>query len=460
MPRTYLLVLALLVACAGDPAPEDPGAAFPGGDTTLRLLVSPNLAFTFPASNLSSERRAGFFSGNAFFNQAWVTAPATTTARDGLGPTFNATSCSDCHFKDGRSAPPDESGAAFTEVLLRLSVPGTDEHGGPLPDPVYGGQLQTRAIAGVMPEGRTLVHWEPVAGTYADGTPYELRRPRFEIADLAYGPASPDLLVGPRVANHMVGLGLLEAISAETLESLADPDDRDGDGISGEIAHVWDALAGEMAIGRFGWKAEQPTVLHQSAGAFVGDMGITSWLHEAENCPTAQESCVAAPSGGEPEADDETLERVVFYARTLAVPPRRGLGESEVTRGRTLFGDYGCTSCHQPLLTTGTLAGFPELSHQDIRPYTDMLLHDMGPELSDERPIFSASGSEWRTAPLWGTGYFEDVNGHQSLLHDGRARGFAEAILWHGGEAEASREAFRAASADERQALVRFLESL
>ena len=462
MTRSLALVFALtlLAGCADSGEDYDPGEAYPGGDTTLSFVFSTSQAYTFPARNLSSERRPSFFTGNAFFNQAWVTAPSTTTGRDGVGPIFNAASCSDCHFRDGRSAPPDESGSVFTEVLIRLSVPGSDEHGGPLFDPVYGGQLQTLAIEGVNPEARTLIHWDAVPGTYADGTPYELRRPRFEFEEWGYGAPPAEMLYGPRVAPAMIGLGLLEAISPETLLALADPDDLDEDGISGEINYVWDPETEAMSIGRFGWKAEQPTVLHQSAGAFAGDMGITNRLHTDENCTPTQESCVAAPSGGEPEIDDETLDKVVLYARTLAVPPRRGLDEPEVRQGRALFGDFGCTSCHHPRLETGELEGLPEVSNQTIRPYTDMLVHDMGPELSDERPIHNASGSEWRTAPLWGIGYLQNVNGHTSLLHDGRARGFAEAILWHGGEAEAAREAFRAASAEERAALERFLRSL
>jgi CxxC motif-containing protein (DUF1111 family) len=214
-----------------------------------------------------------------------------------------------------------------------------------------------------------------------------------------------------------------------------------------------------MRAGRFGWKAEQPTVLQQSAGAFLGDMGITSRLFPAQNCPDAQADCMDAVTGGEPEIEDERLEKVGIYARSVAVPVRRSLDNDEVLRGKQLFGEAGCTSCHTPKHETGD-GELEELSNQTIRPYTDLLLHDMGEALSDDRPSYAAEGNEWRTPPLWGVGLIEDVNDHLELLHDGRARGFAEAILWHGGEGEAAADAFRALSKDERAALVRFLESL
>ncbi|MEM9066904.1 MAG: di-heme oxidoredictase family protein [Myxococcota bacterium] len=450
--------LALLVACGSDPQLE-PGEERPGGDTTLLLLVSGSQAYTFPSSNLSSERRGPFFTGNAFFGQAWVTAPSTTTARDGLGPTFNGAACSTCHFRDGRGTPPEDN-ATLTSVLIRLSIPGVDEHGGPLPDPAYGGQFQPFGVREVPGEGRVFVRWTEEAGAYEDGTPYSLRRPEYVFEDLSFGPLSSEIQFSPRVAPHMIGLGLLEAIPAARLEELADPDDADGDAISGEIQRVWDPEAGAMAIGRFGWKSEQPTVRHQTAGAFFGDLGITSSLHPVENCPPGQDDCAAAPNGGAPEIDDELLEKVSFYSRTLAPPFRPRALESEVLRGRSVFRRLSCDGCHVANHQTGTLEGFPELSDQSIWPYTDLLLHDMGPDLADARPVFEADGQEWRTPPLWGLGYLESVNGHQNLLHDGRARGFAEAILWHGGEAEEAREAFRALSEADRARLIAFLESL
>lgn len=459
MTRFALASLVVLVAC-GDPDDFDASERLPGGDTTLRLLVSRSQAFTFPASNLSSERREAFFTGNAFFNQAWVAAPASTTARDGLGPTFVAPACSTCHFRDGRGAAA-EPGEPMVDVLLRLSVPGTDPvTGEPLPEPVYGGQLQPFAIDGVPGEGRPTVEWTEVPGTYGDGSGYSLRRPTYVIDELAHGPMAADVRISPRVAPHMIGLGLLEAIPAEWLEARADPDDLDGDGIRGVVQRVWDPLTESLMIGRFGWKAEQPTVLHQTAGAFNGDLGITSSLFPGEHCGPTQTECQEAPNGGEPEIDDELLDKVAFYARTLAPPARPNGDDPDILEGRGLFRDFGCADCHVAEHVTGALEGFPELEGQRIWPYTDLLLHDLGPELGDDRPVQSASGNHWRTPPLWGLGFVPSVNGHDDLLHDGRARGFAEAILWHGGEAEPSREAFRNASAEDRALVITFLESL
>jgi CxxC motif-containing protein (DUF1111 family) len=270
-------------------------------------------------------------------------------------------------------------------------------------------------------------------------------------------------LFSPRVAPAVFGLGLLAAVPAEALEALADPDDVDGDGISGRVNHVWDAQAQAPAIGRFGWKANQPNLLQQTAGAFLGDMGITSSLFPAGECAAAQEQCLVQPSGGEdgaPELSDSLLASVVHYMHTLAVPARRRVDDLEVLEGKRLFMDSGCAECHVPKLETGALEGFAELSGQVIRPYTDLLLHDMGDDLGDGRPDFEATGNEWRTPPLWGIGLVHTVNRHDYLLHDGRARGVLEAVLWHGGEAEAARDAVLALSETDRRRLVAFLESL
>jgi CxxC motif-containing protein (DUF1111 family) len=241
---------------------------------------------------------------------------------------------------------------------------------------------------------------------------------------------------------------------------VAGPDDTDGDGISGRVNHVWDVEHREVRVGRFGWKANQPSLRQQNAGAFRGDIGITSDLFPEEDCPPAQAECRAAPSGGAPELDAWKLEQVTFYTRMLAVPARRDVDHPEVLRGRRLFRELRCASCHVPRHETGTMPDAPELSGQTVFPYTDLLLHDMGPELADDRPDFEATGREWRTPPLWGLGLVRTVNRHTRFLHDGRARSLEEAILWHGGEAEHSRERFRDLSAPERAALLRFLESL
>lgn len=457
------LTAAFVAAACGDgdgvdahlPPADDPRS---GGDTTV--FDTTRQAFAQPLRNLVGDRRDTFFVGNAIFNRGWVTAPASVADFDGLGPLFNASSCSGCHFKDGRGRPPLDEKESFLSMLVRLSVPGVSAHGEPMPEPSYGEQLQNDAIFGLAPEAKPRVSYVEEPGTYADGEPYSLRRPTYTFEALAYGPLAPDVMVSARVAPVVVGLGLLEAIPEETLLGWADPDDRDGDGISGRPNHVWDVARAKTVVGRFGWKANQPDLDQQNDAAFLGDMGITSARFPDEGCTPAQPGCASALTGPVPQLRDSFSVDVGFYMRTLAVPARRDVESTAVRRGGALFVRAGCTGCHKPLVTTGDSPGFPELSRQTIRPYTDLLLHDMGPGLADGRPDFEATGSEWRTPPLWGIGLVRTVNRHQLFLHDGRARGFAEAILWHGGEAERAREAFRAMSATERSELVTFLESL
>jgi CxxC motif-containing protein (DUF1111 family) len=348
----------------------------------------------------------------------------------------------------------------MTSMLIRLSVPGTDEHGGPKPEPTYGGQLNPLGIQGVPGEGDPRVVTSSKHGKYDDGTKYELSVPRYELRDLAYGDMSPDVLTSPRTAPQMIGLGLLQAIDEADLLAHADPDDADRDGISGRPNRVWDVAAQDVVLGRFGWKANQPRLEQQNSGAFVGDIGITSPLFPSENCTEAQTACAAAVTGGSPEIDGDLVALVDYYSKYLAVPARRQVSDAQVLHGEELFEQVGCTGCHVTTFTTGSDKDFPELAHQVIHPYTDLLLHDMGDDLADGRPDYEADGNEWRTPPLWGVGLFKDVNDHTRYLHDGRARNLEEAVLWHGGEAEASAAAFKALSADERNALLRFLGSL
>ncbi|EDM77483.1 hypothetical protein PPSIR1_24904 [Plesiocystis pacifica SIR-1] len=457
------IIWASLFACAC--AEPEPGSgideALAGGGTTV--FDQGSRAFSLSARNIEDEHLSGFFVGNSFFNKNWVIAPASTTARDGLGPTFNATSCSGCHFRDGRGRPPLSADEPMLSMLLRLSIPGQAEDGGPLPEPNYGGQLQPQSIPGVPAEGRAVVSWTELPGTYPDGAAYSLREPSYAFEDLAFGPLADELLFSPRVAPHMIGLGLLEAIDEDTILAAADPDDEDGDGISGRPNYPLDPISGEHLLGRFGWKANQVGLVQQNAGAFAGDIGITSMVHGEENCPPPQVECASAPTGTDaegPELQDDLLDAVTVYSRLLAVPARREIDDPEVLLGRELFRDVGCDGCHTPMIVTGTLAGFPEVSEQTIFPYTDLLVHDMGPGLADGRPDYDADGSEWRTPPLWGVGLFDVVNDHALYLHDGRARGLEEAILWHGGEAQASRDAFTELDASDRAALVRFVHSL
>ncbi|MCX4247556.1 di-heme oxidoreductase family protein [Paraliomyxa miuraensis] len=463
--RDPLLVLSLVVALvtgcelAEGGARFEPGEDLPGGDTTNTLLLGSN-AFALPAENITDEHASMFFSGNSFFNQPWVQAPSSTDSRDGLGPLFNARSCAACHFRDGRSSPPLSPDEPFVGVLLRLSIPGTGPHGDVVPEPTYGDQVQPFAILDVPAEATPTVEYTPSSGQFPDGEPYELLSPVYALTELAHGPMDDQVMISPRVAPAVFGLGLLEAIDEAHLQQLEDPDDDDGDGVSGRINRVWDVQRQTTSVGRFGWKAEQPTVRQQSAGAFIGDIGITSTLFPAQTCTDVQAECASAIDGGTPEIADHLLDRVEVYASLLAVPVRERAEDPTVLQGKAVFHELGCADCHVPSHHTGSDAALVEVRDQEIWPYTDLLLHDMGDALADGRPSFGADGREWRTPPLWGLRLYPVVNGHDRLLHDGRARGVTEAILWHGGEAESAKQRFMARSAAERRALVEFVESL
>ncbi|HSC88118.1 MAG TPA: di-heme oxidoredictase family protein [Polyangiaceae bacterium] len=452
------LLAGLALACSSVQAPPlEDSERLPGGDTTNELMLGSS-AFKMVAPNASSEHEAMFYTGNSFFNSAWVEAPASTTVRDGLGPIFNARSCSACHMQDGRGAPP-EADQDPIGLLLRIGDGELGEHGEPRGDERYGGQLQPFALPDVPAEARVRVTYEERKGKLPDGEEYVLLVPSYVLDEPAYGPLPEGLRVSPRVAPAMIGLGLLEAIPEADVLALEDAEDRDGDGISGRANRVYDSVADGRALGRFGWKAEQPNIAQQVAGAFAEDMGITNPLVGHDGCSLVELECGEAPNGGEPEIDDELFGKVVTYSRLLAVPVRERWKGEAILAGRELFHQTGCANCHVPKHHTGD-SDLSELADQDIYPYTDLLLHDLGDDLGDQRPAFDASGNEWRTPPLWGVGRIHDVNGHDLLLHDGRARGVQEAILWHGGEAEGSRERFENLSRDERKSLVDFVESL
>ncbi len=456
--------------------PADPLGEKVGGNTTV--FATGRNAFSFPAANLDDAERTRFVIGNSFFRRNWVEAPASTKARDGLGPHFIARSCGGCHVQDGRGEPPaifnrlGETKDPTVALLIRLSIPGADGHGGPKHDPVYGDQFNNAGIQGVKPEGRVTVRYKTIQGRFADGTRYELLDPTYGFADLGYGPMHPEIMASPRIAPQIIGVGLLEAIAeADILANAADQAAATGP-IKGVPNRVWDAPSGQMMLGRFGWKGNVATIAHQTGGAFLGDMGITSKHFANETCTFTQKDCLAAPSGnssaalGQPgvEIDDKTFDDVVFYQATLAPPARRNPKDAQVVRGQALFAQAQCATCHRPSYVTKE-GPFPHLtskalSGQRIWPYTDMLLHDMGERLADNRPDFGASGRQWKTPPLWGTGLIKDVNGHTRLLHDGRARGVLEAVLWHGGEAEAAKDRVLKMNKAERDALVKFVESL
>lgn len=476
MRRLPIAAVALLLAggtLARDSEP-DPAELLPGGGATA-LNARGATAFSLASATLPFERVFDFRVGDGVFRRLWVSAPASVTSSDGLGPLYNARGCQSCHLRDGRGRPP-EAGEAASSLLIRLSIPprGPAEEAlvaaGRVPaigDPVYGLQLQTFGIQGHLAEGQVVIDWTEEEVPLAGGEVAHLRRPGFRIENPGYGPFAPGLMISPRTAPPMIGLGLLEAVPEAEILAGADPDDRDDDGISGRAARVWSNAEGRMMLGRFGWKALAPTMADQVADAFAADMGLSTRLHRGGfgECTEAQTACRAAIDGADPregvEVTDRLFDLVVFYARNLAVPPRGPDAETAETRhGRMLFREAGCSACHRPSFTTGTLPDRPEHSAQRIWPYSDLLLHDMGEGLADHRREGAASGTEWRTPPLWGIGRTQAVSGHTQFLHDGRARNLLEAILWHGGEAQRARDAIAAMTPAERAALLAFLESL
>jgi CxxC motif-containing protein (DUF1111 family) len=459
-----VLVGVLFLSCTKNekeesfPLPvEKEGEQYSGGATTV--FNKSEEAFGFFAPNLSFEEQSDFGIGNSFFRQNWVTAPASTTARDGVGPFFNAISCSSCHFKDGRGRAPLTDGETGHGLLLRLSIPGVDANGSNFPDPIYGGQLQDGAVFGQTIEGKIAIVYQSRSETFADGTTVVLQKPLYRITTLGHGSLASNVQISPRIANQMIGMGLLEAIPESTLLGFADENDTNKDGISGKINYVHDVASHSKKMGRFGWKANQPSVRQQVAAAFLGDMGITTSLFPNENGPFGVDLSAIA-NGGTPEISDLNFDRVVLYSSTLAVPARRNYTDQNVVNGKKTFETIGCASCHIPKIQTGNTHSITALRNQTIRPYTDLLLHDMGVDLADNSPDFKATGSEWRTQPLWGIGLIETVNNHTNLMHDGRAKNVTEAILWHGGEAQSAKDKFKKLTAIERTELLDFINSL
>ena len=545
----WLIALAALAGCGGGgggggsspPAPTPPPPAppapppivvpdvetterWPGGDASTSLSNEEAFGQSPDAIRQDFAADANFKSGNQIFRNH----------HDGEGPLLNARTCQGCHTRDGRGSVPVDTDTPMDAMSIRLSL-GNDDEDRAIADPNYGTLLQTFGLASfggdvdaglsrfggggddAIGEGFGFVEYDTVAGAYADGESYELRLPVVRVRELSYGDFGDGILFSARVAPQLIGMGLLGAVPEDVLRERVDPDDADGDGISGRLNETLDVTTGERTAGRFGYKATTASPLHQSVAAYRDDMGVTSRFVTAEACTEAQTSCVAAALA-EPDAhpggvdiSDVELALVEFYVRLLAVPERRGYDEAndawdeDVRRGRTLFFESGCEGCHRYRMETGTAEGsvlgevklntlfadaepITVLSEQTIHPYTDLLLHDMGGAceavsretptggtcaagdnctwtqrctgLADGRPERGASGTEWRTAPLWGIGLVEVVNPRATYLHDGRARNLEEAILWHGGEAEASRDKFRELDADQRADLIAFLKSM
>jgi CxxC motif-containing protein (DUF1111 family) len=457
---------ASIAAVADSLRPTDPAALTGGALTVARFDRE---AYLQPAPGLNRTQMQAFQMGRHHFDKKWASI-SSLQFEWGLGPTFIAKSCEECHAAGGRGHPPPSAAEQLRSMLVRVSIPGEDAHGGPKPHPSYGDQFQNFGLNGPFPdfafhtapvpgEAALYVDWEETSVALADGEAVPLRRPRLRIENLAYGPLGEGVMTSLRIAQPLVGLGLLEAVPEDTLLAIAKQ--QRAHGINGRPNYVRDDINDRTALGRFGWKANQPSIRQQIAAASLADMGLTTRMYRQQNCPPVQHLCVIQTPGNDPEVAFTDLDDLELWTRALAVPARRSPDDPQVLRGEQLFEQAKCGVCHvQTLRTAEKFPALPQLANQTFHAYTDLLLHDMGEELADGRPDFKAGGRDWRTPPLWGIGLSAGVNGSTALLHDGRARTITEAILWHGGEAEPAREAFRDMPRADREALVKFVESI
>jgi len=442
-----------------------------GGDLTH--FHSGGLAYEQETPNLPWGLSAAFDRGDGIFERE-VTPSVPSNFRfdaDGVGPQFNNNSCEACHAGDGRAKPVENMNEQMNGMFVRISVPGEGMHGQPMArHPGFGYQIADRGIDGVPAEADTRLSWIEVPGQFPDGTPYSIRKPFIHILNSAHVDVLPDSVMEVRIANPVFGLGLLEAIPEKTILEWADENDANSDGISGKPNYVWNPEKGAEELGRFGWKANNSSLRMQAADAAFNDMGVTNPMFREltserrpdflayQNCRPEQTECLEAFDSGELEFEEDQMQDLVTYLQFLAVPYRRDVDSPQTLKGEKLFADAGCVACHKPVVKTGGHK-LARLNNQTIHPYTDLLLHDMGEGLSG-RPDFKATKQEWRTAPLWGIGLTETVNGHTNFLHDGRARNLEEAILWHGGEAEAAKQFYMSLEKENREALLAFLNSL
>jgi len=427
---------------------------FPGGSSTHQKLANED-AFSFPSANMSFTRQLDFSVGNRLFTRNWVSIESGSR---GIGPLFNARSCQSCHLRDGRGHLPTSSQDDAISLIVKLG--NADFENG---DPVYGEQFQDFAVANVKSEGKVEISYSVSKVKLADGSIIELRKPKFNLVDLKYGDLDSNTYLKPRITPPMIGLGLLQAVSADDVRSNADPSDANKDGISGRVNSG--SYGGGEVIGRFGWKAEVDSIRRQTQLALFHDMGLSTEDHYGNSggCTDRQKKCMEI--GGSQltsgvEVNSGLLDAITFYASNLAVPKRRDVASAEVLAGKEIFYDIGCVSCHRPKYITQHSDSHPEQSRQLIWPYTDLLLHDMGQGLADPDPSKSTNAREWRTPPLWGIGLTSLVNQEYGFLHDGRAKTIVEAILWHGGEAQQSKEKVIELNREQRTQLIRFINSL
>ena len=423
--------------------------------------------FTKQIFGLNDTQEDQFVLGKSFFNTPWVEAPSATTARDGLGPLFNSNTCLNCHPKNGRGSIYNKHEKISRNYVTRLSIPpnGSKAHqemltyAGFVKEPVYGGQISVNAVPGVSYEAKPVIHYKDIIVTYPDGEKVTLKQPlhgiKNQVKALQYTEMHKEVIITNRLAPALVGLGFLEQLTDAQILENQDIDDKDGDGISGKANRVYDRESKGLKVGRYTYKASAPSVLQQSAAAAHHDMSLSNPLFPQENCTKVQKACLAAPkaddtrSGSQYDLPMDRLRAISFYLQNLKIP-KSIVREKE---GEELFSSLTCIKCHKPSFTLK--------SGYTIKPFTDMLLHDMGEALSDGRSEFLATSQEWRTAALWSIGRYKNVLGKKpELLHDGRAKNIEEAILWHGGEAKNSKISFMHLSKEEREKVIKYIKEL
>jgi len=423
-----------------------------GGAATV--FDASSRAFSIAINGLSDRNLLVHNTGDNTFDQTFVTPPSPIFT--GLGPVYNNISCINCHRNDGEGIP--TTGFSTSGLLMRISQQGTDANGGPLGINGFGTQIQDQAVIGAQPEATVNISYIDVTVSYPDGTTVTLRQPTYTLEN-PYIPLPSNYLLSPRLAPPLIGIGLLENIPESTILSFIDANDANDDGITGKANYVYNPYTKKNELGRFGLKANTPTLLVQVATAYQQDMGVTSYVQPIESA-YGQVQMDVVHGDVQPELVDSLLNDVVYYVKTLAVPARRNVTDADVQQGAIIFNQVNCSGCHRPTIQTGVDVTLPQVSNQRIHPYTDLLLHDMGDGLADNRPDYLATGSQWRTEPLWGIGLLPVATGTPYYLHDGRARTLEEAILWHGGEAQKSKQQFMQLNSTQRNQLIKFLQSL
>jgi CxxC motif-containing protein (DUF1111 family) len=482
--RCWLIILmTCFTSCSKVSVPDfEQAEHLPAGGMTGKGLS--DRSFVQVGRNVDRKQELLFWTGFSLFRDPWVIAPSSTKDRDGLGPLFNTRSCISCHLSGGKGPAPQEGNSKPTALVVRF---GSGENG-LFSDPIYGDQLQPRAIAithnsiapDLLGEAKLQLGYQEVYGEYADGSTYILRQPTYQLTDLAYGELDKRTVLSPRFSPVIYGVGLLDAISEQDLLVQEDINDNNQDGISAKYNRVPIAPSNHntadfhhsvenfegtirLGVGRFGHKAKHPSLHQQVAAAFRDDIGITNTSFDTESCSTKQANCQAASViGGHQsvEIPDKLLDLVTQFNQLIAVPPARNLDSATAQQGRELFYKIGCESCHTASYTTDAEYPHKSLANQTIWPYTDLALHDMGAGLADGVNEYAANGTEWRTPPLWGIGARKNIRSENLYLHDGRAKTVAAAILWHGGEAQISQQNFIQLNKQQRNALLAFLDAI